>query len=453
MELQSASEHAMIESPGVAEASHPHGGTWVSVLDHVIITVLFFAATYSFVYGNGRIRLIVLIASLAIGIFRPHLLIFSLSMASSIDVDQNNIFSPMRVVVMFIGIALLLKIKTISYRITLHYLICLAYCSTFALWCLLCTLIRLDAGGMFGVVTIFSYAVMCFLLIIIVNAKYSLPTYIWLGLAPAVIASILATLHLRVVQPYEYLITPEGIRYRGIVYDPNYLSSIILVGFITCIIYLCTAKGMLTKVLYFFISSSFFIALWVPQSRGGIYSACICIVLFILIQVRSDLKQVRFGNLLLIPFVGVLIVIFLMNSTQSRVFSVVRREGVTVIRGYTEEALTNIMEHPVFGPGEASFIELHGVAPHNTLISIGLEYGIVGMLLMLVGIFYAFFNLWRYRKKGSIIYFFPFLGLNIVLCSFSSPGHKLLWFYLVAAAIFHERVLCNDQTNLATCSQ
>ena len=443
----------MIEPPGVAETSHPHGEAWVSVLDHVIITALFLAATYSFVYGDARIRLIVLISSLGVGILRPHLLVFSLSLASSIYVDQNDFFSPMRVVIIFISIALLLKIKTISDRITRHSLICLSYCFIFALWCLLCALVRLDASGMFNVLTMFTYSAICILLLIVVDTKYSIPTYICLGLAPTVVASILATLHLRIVQPYEYLITPEGIRYRGIVYDPNYLSSIILVGFITCLVYLSAKNGMINKILYLSISAAFFVTLWITQSRGGIYSAGICVVLLILLKVGSDIKRVKFGNLLLMPLIGAIIVIFLMNSTQSRVFSVVRKEGVRVVRGYTEEAINDIMEHPVFGLGEANFLWRYGVAPHNTLVSIGLEYGIVGILFMLGGTFYGFFNLWRYRTKGSIIYFFPLLALNIVLCSFSSPGHKLLWFYLVAAAIFHERVLYNDQTNLATCSQ
>lgn len=443
----------MTQSPVQAEASHPRGGTLASALDHVIITALFLAATYSFIYGNVQTRLIVLIVSLAFGIFKPHLLIFSLTLASSLDVNQNIFFTPVRLVIMFTGVALLLRIKNISAHITRHYVVCLAYCWIFALWCLLCTLARQDIEGMPNVFTIFTYASMCFLLFIVVKIKYSIPTYIWIGLAPTVISSILATFNLRVVQEYEYLITPNGIRYRGIVSDPNYLSSVLLVGFTTCLVCLSTKKGMLNKVIYLVISAAFFLALWVPQSRGGIYGAGICMVLLILARVGSDIKHIKFGNLLLMPLIGVLTVVFVMNSIQSRVFSVAKSQGVVVIRGYTEEAISDILDNPVLGLGEANFIKHYNVAAHNTLISIGLEYGIVGMVLMLGAIFYSFFNLWRYRSEGSIIYLFPLLGLNIVLCSFSSPGHKLLWLYLVAAAVFHERALSDGTTNLVTCSQ
>ncbi len=454
MEFQTIFKPAMIGSPEVVEARRPRGVTWTSVLDYLLATALFLAATYSFVYGNAQTRVIALIFSLVIGIVKPHLLIFSIALASSLDVQQKGFLSPMRIVIIFTSVALLFRIRSILSGFTKSHLIGLAWCSICGLWFLLCSLMRLDVDGMFNILTTVVYAVTCFMLFIVVNTKYQMPTYIWLGLAPTVVSAILATMNLRVVEKFEYLITPEGIRYRGIVNDPNYLSSVLIVGFTTCLVYLSTKKEMSNKAIYLAITAAFFFALWVSQSRGGVYAAGICMILFMVTRVGIDIKKIKFGNILLMLLIGSLAVVFVMNSTKSRIFSVWRHEGgVTVVRGYTQEALMDTLENPVFGLGETNFVKRYGVAPHNTMLSIGLEYGVIGLCLVLVGIFYGFFNIWRYRKQGSMIYCLPFLALNVVLCSFSAPGHKLLWFYLVGAAVFHERALCNDETNLATCSQ
>jgi O-antigen ligase len=391
--------------------------------------------------------------SLAFGIFKPHLLIFSLSLAASLEVSQNYYFTPMRIVILFAGVALILRGKKILGAISKIHLLGLTYCAIYFVWCLLCVLVRQDTDNLVNAFTTFVYTAICFLLFIVVDKKYSIPTYIWLGLGPTVISSILATMHLRVVEGYEYLLTPAGLRYRGIVNDPNYLSSILLVGFTTCLVCLGTKKGIFNKLIYLAITAAFFLAVWAPQSRAGIYTAGICLFLFILLQVGFDLIKIRFWNILLMSLVGIITFAFIMENIQSRVFSIARWEGVAVVRGYTKEAVIETLKYPVVGPGEANFIKRYGVAAHNTLISIGLEYGIVGMSLMIIAIFFSFYNLWKHRSNGALLFFFPLLALNIILCSFSSPGHKLFWFYLVAAFIFQERILSNGKADLVTCSQ
>ena len=140
---------------------------------------------------------------LLIGIFKPHVLIFSLSLASSLDVNLNDVFSPMRVVIIFTGIALLIHVKDITANVTKSHLICLIYCAVFGLWCVLCTCVRIDQSGVVDIniiitiITIFIYAMICVMVFMIVHPKYSIPTYIWIGLVPTVVSSILATTHLR----------------------------------------------------------------------------------------------------------------------------------------------------------------------------------------------------------------------------------------------------------------
>jgi O-antigen ligase len=270
---------------------------------------------------------------------------------------------------------------------------------------------------------------------------------------PTVVASILAAFNLRVVGKFEYLITNEGLRYRGIVSDPNYLSSILLVGFATCIACLKIKNGVFLKLFYSAVSGAFFFAIWLTQSRAGIYTAFLIVTVFLLFQAVEAIKNFKKIPKLMIMFSMALALMMFLMSSQSRITTLAKREGITLIRIYSLEALSPLLQNPIFGPGEAVFLKKYGQVAHNTIISIGLEYGIIGMVFMAIAIAYCFFNLWKYRERGSFIYFLPFLALNIVLCSFSGIGHKLLWFYLVRASTFHERVLCNDETNLATCSQ
>jgi hypothetical protein len=451
MQMQTTSNLAAAGSSVLAEAGRSETREGAPVLDYVFIAGLLFITTYAFVYGSAKMRLMALVLSLLLGILKPYLLIFALSLAASLEINQSYFMTPMRIVILFAGISIVIRFRSIINSITKHDIACLAYYMTFALWCVLCTLLRLDAQGISNILTTFTYAIICFFLFIMIRSKYSISNYIWFGLIPTVISSIMAALNLRVVQEYEYLITDEGLRYRGIVNDPNYLSSILLVGFTTCTVCLITKRGVLNKAIYLVASAAFFFAIWVPQSRGGIYTACFCLVLLIVLQMGLDFGRVRIGNIILMASICVLAAIFLMKSSHSRVFFALGEGGGTLIRSITKEAVTPILKDPVFGPGEVNFVKRYGAAPHNTLMSIGLEYGIIGMVLMFAGILYSFINLWRYRKNGSMIFFFPLLSLNMILCSFSGPGHKLLWFYLIAGALFDRRTLSNGSKNLATC--
>jgi hypothetical protein len=175
--------------------------------------------------------------------------------------------------------------------------------------------------------------------------------------------------------------------------------------------------------------------------------------MFVLLQTVSGIKDMKLSKMVFVPIIAVASVMFLMNAHHSRIIRMAEKEGIKVVRSISIDALSSLFQNPIFGPGEASFVKAYGQAPHNTLISVGLEYGIIGMVLLLIVIAYSFYNLWRNREKRSLVYFFPLLSLVAILSSFSGIGHKLLWFYLVAAAIFHERSFYDDETNLASHSE
>jgi hypothetical protein len=212
MQLQPTSNLATVRPCVLTEAGRSHAEESSNLLDYALIAALLIVATYSFAYGSSKIRIIALVLSLTLGIYKPHLLIFALSLASSLEITQFHFFTPMRIVIVFVVVALLFRTRYIITNLTRHHLAGLAYYWMFAMWCVLCALIRQDINGIPNILTTFIYTTVCLLLIIVMHDKYSIPTYIWLGLAPTVIACILATLNLRTVQEFEYLITPEGLR-------------------------------------------------------------------------------------------------------------------------------------------------------------------------------------------------------------------------------------------------
>lgn len=404
-------------------------------LDYVLAALLLAAASCAFMYGNGTQRLVVLILSLASGLFRPPLLIFSLSLATSLDVANGHFFTPMRVALIFSAATLLVHHKHISERIRGEHLLGLAYLWVFGMWCLLCIYIRAQLSGLEEVITMFGYGAACLFLLAIVEKKDSMSTFVWLGLLPSVVSSVAASFHLRPLKWHDYLITADGPRYRGILHDPNYLSSILVVGFTVCLASMGVKKGMPKKALYLVLSALFSFALWAPQSRAGLYTASFCLALFILSQAGPAVRGGKWKNLLPPILIAGAVVLFIATHTHNRAFSVVRERGFELVRSINRLAVEPILRNPVFGPGEAGFDNLYG-PPHNTLLSLGLEYGIPGMLLMLVGISFCFYNLWKRRGKGSMVIFLPFLALNVILCSFSATGHKLLWLYLVAGMVY-----------------
>ena len=413
--------------------------TGAAAPDNALAAVLLLMATAAFLYGDANERLIVLILSLASGLYRPPLLIFSLSLATSLDIVTGHFFTPMRVVLIFAAATLLVRHKNISERLCGPHWVALIYLWAFGMWRLLCLYVRAELGGLEDVITIFAYALACLFLLAIVDERCPVSTFVWLGLLPTVILSVSASFHLRPVHRHEYLITAAGLRYRGILNDPNYLSSILVVGFTACLASLETGKGILNKTVYLGLSAAFFLALWGPQSRGGIYSAFFCLALFILLQAGSAARNGKWGNLFMAALIGAMVALFLWTHTRNRAFSAVREQGFTLVRNVNKQAIEPILRNPVFGPGEESFCNRFG-APHNTTLSIGLEYGIPGMLLMLVGVSYCFYNLWKNRRGNSMAIFLPLLALNAILCSFSAPGHKLLWFYLIFGMVFRQTV-------------
>ncbi|MDR3554525.1 MAG: hypothetical protein P4L55_07210 [Syntrophobacteraceae bacterium] len=405
--------------------------------DYLLAAVLVSVSACAFLYGDANARFIALIISLAAGLYRPPLLIFSLSLATSLDIVSGHVFTPMRVALIFAAIALLARYKRVSGRIETEHLIALMYLWAFGMWCLLCIYVRAELGGLEEVIMMLAYAAVCLFLLAIVEEECSVSNLVWLGLFPTVISTISASFHLRPVHWHDYLVTGEGLRYRGILNDPNYLSSILVVGFAICLASAGAQKGVLKKAIYLGLSAAFFLALWAPQSRGGLYTASLCLALFVLWQAGLALRSGQWGNLLLVALIGAMVALFIATHTHTRAFSVVRERGFTLVRTINKLAVEPILRHPLFGPGEAKFVNRY-CAPHDTLLSIGLEYGIPGMFLMLVGVFYCSYNLWKRRGGGSMVVFLPFMAINVILFSFSAPGHKLLWFYLVAGMVFRQ---------------
>lgn len=411
-------------------------------VDLVIIFILLAASIGTFFYGDPKSRLFVLLLALTIGLFKPLILIFAFSLSTSLDIT-GVFLTPTRFFVIFAGLSMLPKPIVITKSISnLSLAFVILFCS-YIFWNLICAFIRIDIQSAISIVTVFVFVTVSLFIIESIQDKEKIICYLCLGLIPTVCLCLSVMLDIRIPNPQELVITDDGIRYRGIVNDPNYLASIILCGFSVCLGFLLTRRSLFKSLLAFAGSIFFFIAIWETQSRGGIYSAVIILGLFFFIEILSNVRRPMFSRLLML--LGILVVpLFIFSQGQGRFITVVKSRGVEILRGVNVQALSDIFSHPILGIGEQAYLMSYRYVPHNTFLSVGIESGIIGMVFMFLITGFGFVELFKNRNRDTFIYLFPLFSLCVVLCSFSAPNHKLLWFIIILVPCFCHRVSLND---------
>ncbi|MBW1699708.1 MAG: O-antigen ligase family protein [Deltaproteobacteria bacterium] len=423
-----------------------------SAVDLIIIFILLAASTSTFFYGDPKSRLFVLLLALSIGLFKPLILIFAFSLSTSLDIT-GHFLTPTRLFVIFAGLSVLPRTAVVMKSISnLNSAFGILFCS-YIFWNLVCAFIRIDIQAAISIVTVFAFVTVSLFIIESIQDKEKIICYLCLGLIPTVCLCLSVMLDIRTPNPQELVITDDGIRYRGIVNDPNYLASIIVCGFSICLAFLLTRRAFFRYLLAFAGSIFFFIAVWETQSRGGIYTAFIALGLFFFIELLSNVRRPRFSSLLMLP--GILVVpLLIFFQSQGRFIAIVKSRGLEISRGVNIQALSDIFSHPILGVGEQAYLARHRYAAHNTFLSIGVESGMIGMLLMLSIIGFAFVELFKYRNRDTFLYLFPLFSLCVILCSFSAQNYKLLWFFIISVTCFCQRVSLNDTSkDLASYSQ
>ncbi len=191
----------------------------------------------------------------------------------------------------------------------------------------------------------------------------------------------------------------------------------------------------LTAVLFFLAS------IILVGSRGGLVGAVFTITLMLVIKILFARKvkvnnTLTFRKLLLIPLC--ITVIYFIYEPVKRVF-MERFVGVTFDgdKVYTSgrdiiyfDAIEMIKEKPLFGHGIDSFTLSTGhVYPHNLLLEMMVEIGLIGALIFIVFLLYSILFIFK-LKKSPLFILSGFPLYMIIVQMFSGEFYDFRYFFL-----------------------
>lgn len=201
---------------------------------------------------------------------------------------------------------------------------------------------------------------------------------------------------------------------------------------------------------FFFLSSIILVG-----SRGGLVGAFICLFLLLLLKLPSILKKVpkasiSMRKLSLIPLL--ILIVFLVYEPVLQVFNE-RIIGVTFASGeiYTsgrdiiyENAINLIKKKPLAGYGIDSFEILTGwVYPHNLLLEMMVEIGLVGALIFIGFFIFSIICIFKFRK--TIIFPFSIIPLYMIIVQmFSGEFYDFRYFFLWIIPLLHYNLPDNE---------
>lgn len=415
-----------------------------SLSDKVLLLLIVSGSIIAFLFGNSTSRYLILLLSLCLGLVKPAFLIYAFSYSTTLEISEN-IITPTRLFVFFTFFSLLIRRDILKGALSKPDPMIMGLLIAFWLWSLLNALLRVDIQTLNSIVILFLFLFCSYALIKATEKAINIPFYICMGLLPTVLLCCCVMLNLITPTQSELLVTDQGMRYRGIVNDPNYLSSILLAGLGINLAFLKFRRKVIIGLIALIGTLLFFMAVWVTQSRAGIYTAFLLIAFFIIVDFFSNLTSGRFRrDSIIISFCAIVIPIIILINSEGRFVRLLENRGVEVTRGSVSQTFPAIINHPILGIGEKEYLNHHRHAPHNTILSIMLESGIIGAFLFIALVLLVFVRLVRKKCKDRYLHLFPLLGVGLMLQSFSAIGHKMFWFLLIFAAIYAQRVLTHE---------
>ncbi|MBB6449890.1 O-antigen ligase [Geomicrobium halophilum] len=209
---------------------------------------------------------------------------------------------------------------------------------------------------------------------------------------------------------------------------PNVVTRILFFGLIAAIYLYMYYK----KTFYFLIGVLLFISIILVGSRGGMISAFICLGILMLANIKKE-NFMKINYKLLIPiFMSLPIVYFLWDYLAevytSRFLGLVIDDLHYAGRDtIMENSIATIGENPVWGHGlNAYAVEIGGNYPHNIIIEVLLELGVIGLFVFLPLIIMSIVLL-RFLKI-SVICILPFYILLVSM--FSGELFDFRYFFL-----------------------
>lgn len=196
------------------------------------------------------------------------------------------------------------------------------------------------------------------------------------------------------------------------------------------------------KNLYFLIGIIFTFGIILVGSRGGLVGATLAFSFLYLVSKlskkwRMSRKITLNYKYIVISIMGIFVVYFIFEPVK-RVFmnriigttfngNTVYTSGRDVI--YTD-AIKMILEKPFFGHGLNSFTAYTGyVYPHNLLLEMVIEVGLLGAIVFVVFVFYSFFVV--FKAKNSTLFIYSGIPIYMIIVQmFSGEFFDFRYYFL-----------------------
>ncbi|MEH7119241.1 O-antigen ligase family protein, partial [Neobacillus vireti] len=279
----------------------------------------------------------------------------------------------------------------------------------------------------------FQFLFNCVFISYVANYKYNsiivIKILIWLGIA------------------FSYVVLPS-------ILNTDYVAMRISYGLLpSCLglIYLAFNKKYSNKVellLYFLLLLTAFKFLIFSGSRGAVFSIFVYLYVLIINKLKTRATKITFSFIVIILiyyFVFYLDKIILQVNNFLLIYNIdiewldrsIRQmdsdAGLLSNRDQLYEgAVKLISEHPIFGIGIGNFDSIYGIYPHNLVLELMVEFGLVGTIIFIFIIIMGYIKSLKSNKNIKVMMQFLF-SLSIPQLMFSNSFwlSSTFWMYIL----------------------
>ncbi len=228
--------------------------------------------------------------------------------------------------------------------------------------------------------------------------------------------------------------------------NANDLSVILVTTIPLSILLANTAKRAIFRYIYLCVSALFAFNILFTGSRNGLLGLLVVGILSIIFSVRYS-RAIRTISLVLLVFsiftVGLKAVIDRRDLASNLTGDDSSENRIEQWRAGAKMFIT----HPIFGVGPGGFMDdvsdyggIRGLAPHNTLIQVFAESGLVGGILFLLFSFKPIYDLWpimvKEENSSEEVIYYKFVAVSLLgfwICAFFTNRYQFYILYILVA--------------------
>ncbi len=238
-----------------------------------------------------------------------------------------------------------------------------------------------------------------------------------------------------------YTAYATGGRGSIVIGGPNVTTRIVFFGLI-CSLYLYSIKN---KIFYLILVLVFFASIILVGSRGGIVSAIISIIMLIFIKLFNlevtPIKNKKIYKSVLGIIIGIAMIYPLKDNIKNmfteRIVNLLIKNFYLAGRDeLLSKSLYYISKRPIIGYGFGSYYQILGEYPHNIILEIMLNTGVLGLLLFIPVVAFMIYIIFKgLKSKYYIFYVLPFY--MFMVSNFSGNLYDFrFYFFWVSFSLF-----------------